>query len=80
MSKGFKNTLLVLAVIVVIIVRACYPQVFDLTFYIGCLVMAAVEGLYLFLNRNELEETDRVNELFYLAGIGIVIACKIFVF
>ena len=80
MSKGFKNTLLILAVAAVFIMRVCYPQYFDLTFYLACLAMAAVEGLYLLINRAELDETERVNELFYLAGIGVVIACKIFVF
>ncbi len=80
MSKGFKNTLLVLAVIAAVIARFCYPQYFDAVFYVACLAMAAAEGLYLFVNREELDETDRVNELFYLAGIGVVIACKIFVF
>ena len=80
MSKGFKNTLLAIAAIIALVARICYPQYFDLVFYLACLGMAAVEGLYLFVNRAELEETDRVNELFYLAGIGVVIACKIFVF
>ncbi len=80
MSNKFKNILLILAVAVIFIFRAMEHQAFDLVFYIGCIAMAAVEGLYLFLNRHDLEDNDRITELFYLAGIGIVVACKIFVF
>lgn len=80
MSKKFKNALLIICVIVIFCFRAVESAAFDAVFYIGCLAMAAVEGLYLYLNREELEDNDRINELFYLCGIGVVIACKIFVF
>lgn len=81
MSKTFKNVLLGLIVAVVFCFRLMgSTTAFDLAFYIGCVAMAGMEGLYLYLNRDELEEDERINELFYLGGIGIVLACKLFVF
>ncbi len=81
MTKGLKNVLLAVVLAVVLCLRLMgQTNVFDIGFYTGCFVMAGIEGLYLFVNRKVLDETERVNELFYLCGIGVVLACKIFVF
>ena len=81
MSKTLKNVLLGIAVAVIFCFRiAGKTAAFDLAFYIGILAMAAVEGLYLLLNRKELEENERINELFYLCGIGVVLLCKVLIF
>ncbi len=80
MSNKFKNILLILIVAVIFIFRVMEHDAFNPVFYLGCMVMACIEALYLFINRRDLEDNDRITELFYLAGIGIVVACKLFIF
>lgn len=81
MSKGIKNGVLIAVVVVIFIVRvAGDAATLNWVFYSGIGVIAAVEGLYLLLNRGKLEDNERLNELFYLAGIGIVLICKLVFF
>jgi hypothetical protein len=81
MTKKTKNILLGIAVAVIFVVRiAGTATAFNYAFYIGAAAMAAVEGFYLWRNHKELEENERVNELFYLIAIGIVILCKLIFF
>ena len=82
MNKTFKNVLLGIIVVILFGLRMMgqRPELFNIGFYIGCFLMAAVEGLYLLLNRTKLDEKERVNEIFYLCAIGVVLICKVLIF
>ena len=82
MNKTFKNVLLGIIVAVLVCLRAMkqQPELFNVGFYIGCCLMAAVEGLYLLINKTRLDEQERINEIFYLCAIGVVLICKVLFF
>ena len=81
MNKTLKNAVLAIVVIVLFCVRvAGTAAAFDIAFYIGIAAILLTSGIYLLINRKNLDEKERTNEIFYLCAIGVVLICKIFLF